>query len=648
MRSGEDPPALVWRSPALRIALAALPGWFTIAVLIFSIPVSIKLAVGAVLFTSLISPAAGLLLVAATAPLDQFLTAFVGLDHFRVSEALVLAFFTGWLLSAPTDRRGPSVTPTIGWLLAACIVGSMIGLAWQVAPYRDVLLRTGGVVLFAYYHTDFLGDRVGLVDGARLLEGLGLMAAAVTLFRQRPRLAERLPAALALSAVAAGCSSVLLWFGVAPAGILARYTQIGYRVSAHVADVNAAGSYFVMVLCLAVGMAFRARGWKRAPWLVAIAMTAVGLWFSESRTALAALGVTAAVAAAWIASSTWQPKWRLVAFASVVVLALAAGALRARLLERDPTYRGAGFRTEFNAASLRMMAARPLFGVGMGQYYRMSRLFLGPQLAWSYGAENAHNYFLQIGAELGLAGLALFAAWIGVGLWPAIRALGERPRDARLLGSTAGVIALLGTCLTGHPLLVDEVAFPFWIQFGLVVGLAGSILWNEAPTGSRQAAGTSLTWPKTSAALAVGILLSALMSGVRGHIEPGASQAVDGFYGWETGSHGRRFRWTERYASLFVPGDVTHANIQVRVPTQTRAVSPMGVEVMVGGADQGRTLVGESWTTISVALRETDPLTRFKRIDLKMDRTWQPALYIAGSGDLRSVGIQVGECELQR
>jgi len=179
MLSGGEPPALVWRSPALRMALVALPGWFTIAVLVFSIPAWIKLAVAAVLFTSLISPAAGLLLVAATAPLDQFLTAFVRLDHFRVSEALVLAFFTGWLLSAPTDRRGPGIAPTIGWLLAAVIVGSMIGLAWQIAPYRDLLTRTGSMVLFAYYHTDFLGDRVGLVDGARLLEGLGLMAATV-------------------------------------------------------------------------------------------------------------------------------------------------------------------------------------------------------------------------------------------------------------------------------------------------------------------------------------------------------------------------------------------------------------------------------------------------------------------------------------
>ncbi len=206
-----------------------------------------------------------------------------------------------------------------------------------------------------------------------------------------------------------------------------------------------------------------------------------------------------------------------------------------------------------------MMTARPLFGVGMGQYPRASRLFLSPQLAWSYGAENAHNYFLQIGAELGLVGLTLFAAWAGAGLWPAIRALGDRPRDARLLGSTAGVLALLGTCLTGHPLLVDEVAFPFWIQFGLVVGLAQSIVLNE-PAGFRHPSGTSPGWRIASAALAAGLLIAGLIGGAQGHLEPGASQAVDGFYGWETAEDGRRFRWTGRYASLFVPGDVTQAN----------------------------------------------------------------------------------------
>jgi hypothetical protein len=33
---------------------------------------------------------------------------------------------------------------------------------------------------------------------------------------------------------------------------------------------------------------------------------------------------------------------------------------------------------------------------------------------------------------------------------------------------------------------------------------------------------------------------------------------------------------------------------------------------------------------------------------LKIDRVWQPALYVAGSADMRLVGMQVGEPRLIR
>jgi O-antigen ligase len=644
MRSGE---ALVWRSLALRVALVAVPGWFTVAVLIFAVPLSTKLIVGTVLFTSLISPAAGLLTVAAVAPLGHLLNQLVGVEGFRMSEALVLAFLAGWLLRAQDDRRGPTVPSLIGWLLVCAIAASIGGLAWQLGQHRGELARTFDLLFHAYY---LIGDQIGFVEGARLLEGLALMVATVTLFRQRPRLAVALPAVLAAAATAAAAASVLLWRGIAPAAILERYARIGYRVSAHVADVNAAGSYFAMTLCLALGMAVRARGRERALWLIAGCATGVGLWFSESRTAIGAAGVVIAAAVAWTASLKWRPAVRLVTLAPLVAVALGLGSVRAHFLERDQTYRGAGFRTQFNETSVRMIAARPLFGVGVGQYYRTSPLFLSPQLAWTYGAENAHNYFLQVGAELGVLGLALFSAWAGVVLWHALKALGHQPRDARLLGGTAGVIVLLGTCLTGHPLLVDEVAFPFWIQFGLVAGLAGSVLLNAdlAADGFRPARRTPKAWLLATVAIAVCIVVSAPVSAARGAVEPPASQSVDGFYGWETGSDGMRFRWTGHYASLFVPADVTHVYVPVRVPTRALGVAPMGVEVMIGGSGQGRTLVGEPWATISLALPDAEPPARFKRIDFKVDRTWQPALYIAGNADLRAVGVQVGECQLVR
>ena len=74
----------------------------------------------------------------------------------------------------------------------------------------------------------------------------------------------------------------------------------------------------------------------------------------------------------------------------------------------------------------------------------------------------------------------------------------------------------------------------------------------------------------------------------------------------------------------------------------------MGVTVGADGVPQYRTLVGPEWVNLDVAVPFIDLPTRFKRIDLKVDRTWQPAVYIAGSGDLRHVGVQIAKCELIR
>ena len=138
------------------------------------------------------------------------------------------------------------------------------------------------------------------------------------------------------------------------------------------------------------------------------------------------------------------------------------------------------------------------------------------------------------------------------------------------------------------------------------------------------------------------------VSAARGAVDPSASQAVDGFYGWETDEDGTPFRWTEDYASLFVPADVTLVYIPVRVPTDRPAIAPIEVEIKSAGIRQGRAMVDHSWSYLVVRLPDSSLPVRFKRVDLRMDRTWQPALYIAGSADMRRVGIQVGTCQLVR
>src|SRR5262249_24412213 len=150
------------------------------AVLLFSIPLSIKALVGGMLVASFVEPAAGLLGVAALAPLGRLIATSVGLERFRIGEALTLAFLIGWLPRGQRDRRGPVVPATVGWLLAATVVASVAGITLRATSRPGEIAHTLDFLFYLYFQ---IQDRLGFVDGARLLEGVALMVATVTLFR---------------------------------------------------------------------------------------------------------------------------------------------------------------------------------------------------------------------------------------------------------------------------------------------------------------------------------------------------------------------------------------------------------------------------------------------------------------------------------
>jgi hypothetical protein len=135
---------------------------------------------------------------------------------------------------------------------------------------------------------------------------------------------------------------------------------------------------------------------------------------------------------------------------------------------------------------------------------------------------------------------------------------------------------------------------------------------------------------------------------MRQDIEPPASQAVDGFYGWESGADGERYRWTELYSSVFVPAGVVHVDIPIRIPASVPGLKPVAMTLSINGRTGSTTPATSTWTIVPVDVPAPQSLTRFTRINLRVDRTWQPALYIPGSADLRPVGVQVGEIRMVR
>lgn len=628
------PSSAFLRGPIVRVLAALVPLWFTTAVLVFGAPAPMKLAVAAMLALSISSTYYGLLAMAAFVPLADYIGILLELGSFRLGEAVTVAFITGWLLRRDSSRSGPRVSAWLALALTAIVTASMVVNVMR----SDEPASTLRWAFYGYYLTT---DGSGWADGARILEGIAIVAAVFTTLRQRPQAAVAIPAALAASLAAAGLTSVLLWFHAAPATILQRHALIGYRYTAHVADVNAAGSYFVLGACMTLGMAVWSSGRQRLFWIAAAALGIAGAWLAGSRAANAAAFAAVAGAAAWWLVADWSRAAKVVVAAAAAVVVIGAGVYQIRELMRDPDYRSADFRQQFNAASLRMIAAAPLSGVGIGEYRLASPLFLGPPVAYSYGAENAHNYFLQLAAELGLIGFLVFGAWLVAGIARALRAVAIVPRDARLLGLLAGTIACIATWATGHPLLLTEVAVPFWIAFGLMWALGDASFVDANPAGRRPSA-------SIVAMIAAAVVIAAQLTAADPLLRPPDSRDITGIYEWETAADGTRFRWTGEYGSVFVPSDVTRVYIPVRVPAVAPAISPMQVEARTAGRPGTRMMVGDGWAIFNLPLPDAAPGARFKRINLHADHAWQPALFTAGSSDMREVGVQIGETKLFR
>ena len=608
-------------------------------------------------------PDAGLLATAGLAPLGSYIAALDGLvDYYRMTEVILLSFIAAWLLDFrnhdPKADKGPHLPRyawTAAWLLSVLLASLCFALCRQLAPYSDLpVLRTNLVTIALRYFG--YADPTGVSDAARMLEGFAIVAATMEVFRRKPALARRLPLALALSAIAGAATSVLLSFGVAPLKILEREAIIGYRFSAHVLDPNAAASHFVLVLCLALGMYMHERGRRRGLWLAAAAACVVGVWMSRSRSGEAAAGLVIPAAFFWASTTEWARVKRLTLVAGVLAVLVAFGVLRAVQIEGDPTYTASGFRQQFVMSSFRVIGTHPYFGIGPGRYFRDSPNFLTPQLAWSYGSENAHNNFLEITTEAGILGFFLYAIWFAGALGPSFRALARDPRDWRLLGCTAGIVAFLGTCLMGHPLLVPEVAAVFFFQTALAASLGGSALMNATTVRSgRLQAADSEGPPKGRhyvpwrAITAVGTIVFAVLPAwtLEKPLKPVHLEEVSGMYYADGGiADGVPFRWTRQYASLYVDANARVIDVGLRSPMAAATKQPTLVQITSGGQTLANVHVGDAWTYVTLTLPPPEPPLQFSRINLRSNRTARVSDLVPGSEDPREVAVQVGDIKI--
>jgi putative inorganic carbon (HCO3(-)) transporter len=186
-----------------------------------------------------------------------------------------------------------------------------------------------------------------------------------------------------------------------------------------------------------------------------------------------ALGMAAAVG--WLLLRRVLP-WRLFAAAAASLLVLGLGALVFAGPQLERAVQEKTFIAASNVdtrelrwqAAARMLTAHPVLGVGPGG-------FRGEYAAESHDAEVdeqtpvAHNMYLEVAAELGLPGFALFAGVIGVAAVASERTvrLAGPPAPARV--EAVAIQASLLAVLVTSTFLSEQYYLPLWSLAALAV-----------------------------------------------------------------------------------------------------------------------------------------------------------------------------------
>lgn len=243
------------------------------------------------------------------------------------------------------------------------------------------------------------------------------------------------------------------------------------------------------VAAVALMSAARSRGWRIAMGGLALLM-AVGVVASQARGALLAL-LAAAIITAGVLARNKMRVVQVVGAASVLMGGLLASnsrfaslaTLPAALSDVDKLDALLNQRLSFLLAAWNMFRAHPIFGSGYGSYPLKWWKWAPPELLnpWTIGVPfAAHSTYLQILAELGVVGFALYLGLIGAGVLGAARAGALASAKSRAVRAVAAAALCSLLVFVLHGLLDNsgwhDRAFYIFLGIGLAVSPRGEAM----------------------------------------------------------------------------------------------------------------------------------------------------------------------------
>ena len=407
------------------------------------------LCFGAALIATAIRPRAGIAFCIFVAPLLPNITfqiqAFTGYGRiFPVDMPgfeLAVGLFLGALAHRVLPRSGaehPS-TPAIGLPWQAGMVMLFLSLSVVLGIARNLSqsqsLFQPSVLIQELLHIRAIGwhdDYRPLVDWVAYGIAAALMAVLVPALRSWPDRNEVVFKPLVygvLVAAAIGCAQSATGMGLRLTQLVFRNDHWGYTALGFQPDIHAFAGHMLLGVCGLLGY------WIQTPSpvmrivipAVTVPLASVALLLSKSKSSVAlAILLIAVLALIWVLRHAPRAR-RALGWGSLAVICAIGFSFylwnNAWLAGLTSLAQSRGFanlealnfelarRPEIFMAGVRMFSAFPLLGLGQGDFYRLSANFAfseSPFLSQTLNGENAHNYFLQVLAENGLIGVALF------------------------------------------------------------------------------------------------------------------------------------------------------------------------------------------------------------------------------------------------
>jgi O-antigen ligase len=246
------------------------------------------------------------------------------------------------------------------------------------------------------------------------------------------------------------------------------------RVAIGNANETAASLVAGGTLAAALVFALRGKPVLRLLTTIAVPLCVFAVFLTLSRGGLVALG--ASLIAAIVVAGRRRGVVLGLAAAAVLATVIYFGAFApAEARDRVLELQGGTGRTDIWTVGWRMVEDQPLLGVGAGNFPVASIHYLlepGSLLRTDFIVDNpkvAHNTYLNVLAELGVVGLALFLAVIAFPLWWAARAVGfaARAGDRQLEVLARAMVVVIVGLLAADFFGSRQYSKQLWLLLGL-------------------------------------------------------------------------------------------------------------------------------------------------------------------------------------